>query len=102
MADILIVEDDPAIAELIYMNLTAEGYRCTLAHDGLEGADHIEQGRFDLALLDIMLPEVDGYELLDAICGVELTPEAQRLAWENEEFYRYNPCAEQTGGRDAS
>ena len=33
----------------------------------------------------------DGYELLDAICGVELTPEAQRLAWENEEFYRYNP-----------
>ena len=67
MADILIVEDDPAIAELIYMNLTAEGYRCTLAHDGLEGADHIEQGRFDLALLDIMLPEVDGYELLDYI-----------------------------------
>ena len=33
----------------------------------------------------------DGYELLDAICGVELTPETQRLAWENEEFYRYNP-----------
>ena len=67
MADILIVEDDEAIADLIYMNLRAEGYRCTLAHDGLEGADHIEQGRFDLALLDIMLPEVDGYELLDYI-----------------------------------
>ena len=33
----------------------------------------------------------DGYELLDAICGIELTPETQRLAWENEEFYRYNP-----------
>ena len=33
----------------------------------------------------------DGYELLDAICGVEPTPEAQRQAWENEEFYRYNP-----------
>ena len=33
----------------------------------------------------------DGYELLDAICGVALTHEAQRPAWENEEFYRYNP-----------
>ena len=33
----------------------------------------------------------DGYELLDAICGVEPTPETQRQAWENEEFYRYNP-----------
>ena len=33
----------------------------------------------------------DGYELLDAICGVRLTPETQKAAWENEEFYRYNP-----------
>ena len=67
MADILIVEDDEAIADLIYMNLRAEGYRCTCAHDGMEGADWIEKGRFDLVLLDIMLPEVDGYELLEYI-----------------------------------
>ncbi len=33
----------------------------------------------------------DGYELLDAICGIELTPDTQRPTWENEEFYRYNP-----------
>ena len=33
----------------------------------------------------------DGYELLDAICGIRLTPETQKAAWENEEFYRYNP-----------
>ena len=33
----------------------------------------------------------DGYELLDAICGIQPTPDAQRAAWENEEFYRYNP-----------
>ncbi|MCI9269079.1 DUF512 domain-containing protein [Oscillospiraceae bacterium 44-5] len=33
----------------------------------------------------------DGYELLDAMLGIQLTPEAQRAAWENEEFYRYNP-----------
>ena len=67
MADILIVEDDRAIADLIYMNLCAEGYRCTCARDGMEGTDYIEQQKFDLVLLDIMLPEVDGYELLDYI-----------------------------------
>ena len=33
----------------------------------------------------------NGYELLDAICGLQLTPETQKAAWENEEFYRYNP-----------
>lgn len=67
MTDILVVEDDEAIANLINMNLTAEGYNCTCAYDGMEGADYIEKGTFDLILLDIMLPEVDGYELLEYI-----------------------------------
>ncbi|NBI67813.1 DUF512 domain-containing protein [Pseudoflavonifractor sp. 60] len=44
----------------------------------------------ELGLPVIPVPQ-DGYQLLDAICGIELTPETQRLAWENEEFYRYNP-----------
>lgn len=65
--DVLIVEDDEAIANLIKINLTAEGYNCTVATDGMEGADHIEQGSYDLILLDIMLPEIDGYELLEYI-----------------------------------
>ncbi len=67
MADILIVEDDVSIADLICLNLSAEGYHCKCAHDGMEGADLVESERFDLILLDIMLPEVDGYELLDYI-----------------------------------
>ena len=67
MTNILVVEDDEAIANLICMNLSAEGYHCTCAHDGMQGADYIEQEDFDLVLLDIMLPEVDGYELLDYI-----------------------------------
>lgn len=67
MADILIVEDDEAIAELIHMNLCREGYRCTCAYDGREGADLIAAERFDLILLDIMLPEMDGYTLLDSV-----------------------------------
>ena len=65
MTDILVVEDDEAIANLICVSLSAEGYPC--ARDGMEGADYIERQSFDLVLLDIMLPEVDGYELLEYI-----------------------------------
>lgn len=65
--NVLIVEDDEAIANLININLTAEGYTCTVATDGMEGADCIEEGSYDLILLDIMLPEIDGYELLEYV-----------------------------------
>lgn len=71
VADILIVEDDRAISNLVYVNLCGEGYRCTCANDGMEGADYIEKARFDLILLDIMLPGVDGYELLEYIRPME-------------------------------
>lgn len=64
---ILIVEDDAAIANLIKINLTDMGYECICAFDGQAGADFIEMERFDLILLDIMLPEINGYELLEFI-----------------------------------
>lgn len=67
MQKILIVEDEEAIANLIRINLTAEGYQCICAYDGKIGADHIESEVYDLILLDIMLPEIDGYELLEYI-----------------------------------
>ena len=67
MIDILIAEDEQAIANLIYINLSDEGYRCTCAFDGKQAADFIEKENFDLILLDIMLPEVDGYELLEYV-----------------------------------
>lgn len=65
--NVLIVEDDESIANLIKINLTAEGYQCICAHDGKTGADYIEKGGLDLILLDIMLPEIDGYELLEYV-----------------------------------
>lgn len=49
------------------MNLTEAGYICECAYDGLQAADILERESFDLVLLDIMLPEVNGYELLDFI-----------------------------------
>lgn len=67
MLNILIVEDEQAIANLIYINLSDEGYRCVCAFDGKQAADLIEKGNYDLILLDIMLPEIDGYELLEYI-----------------------------------
>jgi len=67
MLNILIVEDEQAIANLIYVNLNEEGYKCTCATDGKQAADLIERENYDLILLDIMLPEIDGYELLEYI-----------------------------------
>lgn len=67
MRTILIVEDEEPISNLIKVNLTAEGYQCVCAFDGKTAADYIENEDYDLILLDIMLPEIDGYELLEYI-----------------------------------
>ena len=67
MIKILIVEDEEAISDLIRMHLTRAGYVCEQAFDGKEGADKICSKHYDLVLLDIMLPEISGYELLDYV-----------------------------------
>lgn len=72
MIKILIVEDEKAINDLIEMNLTEAGYDCTCAYDGIVAADIIEKERFDLILLDIMLPGANGYELMDYIKPLEM------------------------------
>ena len=64
MTRVLIVEDEAPISRLIEMNLSRAGYLCTVANDGRTAADQIEANDFDLALLDIMLPGLNGYELL--------------------------------------
>ncbi len=72
MNRILIVEDEEPIAELIQMSLKNAGYHTEVCYDGEEGADRIQREHFDLCLLDIMLPKVDGYELLDYAKCMEL------------------------------
>lgn len=64
---ILIVEDERAISDLIKMNLTAENFECYTAYNGMTAADMLVEHNYDLILLDIMLPEIDGYELLEYI-----------------------------------
>ena len=67
MYRILVVEDERPISDLIEMNLSEAGYTCVCAYDGLEAANLLEKEGYDLVLLDIMLPKVSGYELLDFI-----------------------------------
>lgn len=72
MLNVLIVEDEHAIANLIYINLSDEGYRCECAFDGKMAADLIERNHYDLILLDVMLPEINGYELMEYIRPMEI------------------------------
>lgn len=64
MTKILIVEDEEAISNLIRMSLCKTGYICEQAFDGETAADLIAENSYDLILLDIMLPGIDGYECL--------------------------------------
>ena len=67
MIQILIVEDEKPISNLIRMSLARAGYNCTCVFDGTAAADILEERPFDLILLDVMLPGVDGFELMDYI-----------------------------------
>ena len=60
---ILVVEDDTDIANLLRMNLEKEGYDVSRAADGREGIQLYDQGGYDLVLLDLMLPHVDGMDV---------------------------------------
>ncbi|MCI9505975.1 MAG: response regulator transcription factor [Oscillospiraceae bacterium] len=65
MIKILIVEDEKPIADLLDMSLTAAGYHCDWVANGLDAADAVEETRYDLILLDVMLPGSDGFELME-------------------------------------
>ena len=67
MIQILVAEDDPGISEMLKISLNDEGYQCTCAFDGKTAAELLERRTFDLVLLDISLPFVNGYELMELI-----------------------------------
>ncbi len=62
-ARILIVEDEPELAAGIQENLTAEGYEADVAADGESGLEAARSGAYELVLLDVMLPHMDGFEV---------------------------------------
>ena len=65
MIRILIVEDEKPIADLLDMSLTAAGYTCDCLMSGTAAADAVGEKRYDLILLDVMLPGIDGFELME-------------------------------------
>lgn len=73
-ARILIVDDEPSITEFVSYAMQKEGYLTEIASDGEEALRKIEQQHFDLFILDIMLPGIDGYELCHRIRTKMSTP----------------------------
>ncbi|MHB9111147.1 MAG: response regulator transcription factor [Thermoleophilia bacterium] len=66
---VLVVDDEPGICDIVCLNLEGEGYEAECAHSGREALDKIKTEPPDLVILDIMMPEVDGWEVLSFIKG---------------------------------
>src|SRR3954447_8642194 len=73
-ARILLVEDDPSIREITALGLRAAGFAVETAADGVDGLERWRRDRPDLVLLDVMLPRLDGLEVLRAIRHEATTP----------------------------
>ena len=71
---ILVVDDEPRMTRFIRMNLELEGYQVIEAHDGLEALDKARTNLPDLIVLDVMMPELDGFETLEMIREVSSVP----------------------------
>lgn len=73
-SSILVIEDDASIQELIVEFLTAEGYEVDYANDGLEGIQKFKKGNYNLIILDIMMPNLDGYGVCKMIRQTSSVP----------------------------
>ena len=72
MNKILVVDDEQSIADMIKLCLSKNGYICEAAYNGMDATKLIEEKRYDLILLDIMLPDIDGYDLIEYIKQFEI------------------------------
>ncbi|MDQ0876564.1 DNA-binding response OmpR family regulator [Paenibacillus sp. V4I3] len=71
---VLIIEDDPYICELIILYLEKSGYIASIANDGMKGLEMFYDNHPDLVILDIMMPEMDGWEVCREIRRFDKTP----------------------------
>ena len=67
MYRILVVDDEPQIVELLQIYLEMQGHKVTGAYDGAQALKLWKQDKFDMVLTDIMMPQVDGYDLVEKI-----------------------------------
>ncbi|WBW50057.1 response regulator [Peptoniphilus equinus] len=71
---ILVVDDEQSIADIIQYNLAKEGYESQAAYDGKACLDSLSQSHFDLVILDIMMPVMDGFSVLKELRKTKNTP----------------------------
>ena len=64
---LLIIEDERPLAHALELKMKHEGYAVDTANNGLEGQKMAENGKYDLILLDLIMPEIDGFTLLKAV-----------------------------------
>lgn len=72
MIHILVVEDEKPISNYIQLSLRQAGYHSDCVYDGKEALEYLEQKQYDLILLDVMLPQIDGFELMDYIVPLNI------------------------------
>jgi CheY-like chemotaxis protein len=74
MARILVVDDEPDILLLHRLNLESAGHEVLLAADGIKALDRVEADRPDVIVLDVMMPALDGWGVLDRLMGQPAAP----------------------------
>lgn len=72
MINVLIAEDNESIANLIKLSLRQMGYTCDIAYDGEQAANLVEKKIYDLVLLDVMMPKIDGFTLFEYIHQLDI------------------------------
>jgi DNA-binding response OmpR family regulator len=73
MARVLIVDDDPLIIDLVSLNLQISGYEVAAATDGAAGLARARAGGFDAVIVDVMMPKLDGYQLVAQLRSLSAT-----------------------------
>lgn len=74
MATILVVEDEPNVRKLVTVNLLQRGYRVLEAENGQQAFEHLSNKKPDLLILDIKLPDMTGWDILDQIDNIPNVP----------------------------
>lgn len=87
MYHILVVEDEPEISSIVMKYIEKEGHTCQLANNGFEALELFNHKQFHLVVLDIMMPGIDGYEVLSQIRKISEVP-VIFLTAKDEEFDR--------------
>ena len=93
---VLVIEDEEGLLEILELNFRSAGYRVALAADGLTGWQQFEQEKPDLLVLDLNLPQISGFRLLELVRSESDVPVLVLTAYdfaEAEEVAQYRPNA---------